>query len=67
MGTVVVGLIAAALLVWVLRPTRRRSTEAAAAFAVHDAPSRLLAWAVSGLLLLGLGGLVGVWWKGKSE
>jgi predicted MFS family arabinose efflux permease len=25
------------------------------------------AWAVSGLLLLGLGGLVGVWWKGKSE
>ena len=44
MGALATGLIVAALLVWVARPTRRRGTRPAAA--VDDAPSRLLAWAV---------------------
>jgi hypothetical protein len=49
MAALAVGLIAAALLVWVIRPARRRATHVAAATTVDDAPSRLLAWAVSAL------------------
>jgi hypothetical protein len=48
MGALVVGLSVAVLLVWVARPTRRRGAREVSAMAI-DGPSRLLAWAVSGL------------------
>jgi hypothetical protein len=48
-GTLVVGLIAIALAVWVARPTRRRGARKAIAAPSADLPAKLLAWAVSGL------------------
>ncbi|MGY4765283.1 hypothetical protein ACXC9Q_00030 [Kribbella sp. CWNU-51] len=49
MSALVVGVLVAALLVWVVRPARRAGIEPAAASTVHDTPSRLLAWAVGAL------------------
>jgi hypothetical protein len=49
MGAIVVGLIVAALLVWVARPTGRRGARAASAALIDDGPSKLLVWAVSSL------------------
>ena len=49
MGAVIVGLIIAALLVWVARPSRRQDAKRTAAAPNTDAPSRLLNWAVGAL------------------
>jgi hypothetical protein len=49
MAAVVVAVAVVALLVWVVRPTRRRGEPGATDPVVHDAPSRLLAWAVRAL------------------
>jgi hypothetical protein len=49
MGVIVVGLIIVVLLVWVARPTGRRGARVASAPLIHDGPSKLLVWAVSGL------------------
>jgi hypothetical protein len=48
MGAVVAAAVVA-LLVWVVRPMRRRGEPGATGPAVQDAPSRLLAWAVRAL------------------
>jgi hypothetical protein len=46
---VVLGLVVAAVLVWVGRPTRRREAGGTIATASTDAPARLLGWAVGAL------------------
>lgn len=49
MGALIAGLTVAALIVWVVRPARRRGAFESAAAASNDAPSRLLSWAVGAL------------------
>jgi len=49
MGALIAGLTVAVLLVWIARPTRRRSARLSAAAAGNDMPARLLSWAVGAL------------------
>jgi hypothetical protein len=49
MGALVAGVVIVVLLVWVVRPTRRRAATGTADPDATDAPSRLLGWAVGAL------------------